>query len=377
MVLAAAVLAVVLLVARSSPRRAHTAPVTVPVTARPALAAPSGRQFGVNVNLLFNDLLYTPAQIAGQLAAVRATGATVARSDAFWEASQPHAPVDGHNVYDWSFDDEVAGALAASGLTWLPILDYTAPWDESIAGQDHSPPRSDAEYADYAAAFAARYGPGGSFWRAHPQITPQPVTTIEIWNEPDQPTFWEPSPDAGAYAALYLAARDAIDAVDPNIRVIVGGLTDPAGFLPQMLAAAPALHGHIDGVAIHPYGRPATVLSKVAGARTTLDGLGLGSVPLYITEFGWTTEPAGAYDYVPAAQRPGDIATTLRGLGRLDCGVAETVLYTWVSPQRDPSDSGDWYGIADPAHPGASTPGIAAYAAGVRAAGAGGASGTC
>ena len=81
---------------------------------------------------------------------MKATGATVARSDAFWEAAEPHAPVNGSHQYDWSFDDRVAGSLAAHGLTWLPIIDYTAPWAQSVSGQDHSPPRSFADYAAYA-----------------------------------------------------------------------------------------------------------------------------------------------------------------------------------------------------------------------------------
>lgn len=324
--------------------------------------------FGVNVNRLFNDFAYSRAQIQAQLAALQATGATIARSDALWEATEPHPPVNGHHRYDWGFDDLIAGSLAAHRLTWLPIIDYSAPWAQSIPGQDHSPPRSDADYAAYAAAFAERYGPGGDFWRAHPELTAQPVGTMEIWNEPDQPNFWKPGPSPGAYAALYQAARAAIDAVKPGIRVIVGGLTVPGTFLPQILKAAPGLRGHIDGVAIHPYGRPATVLSKVVAARATLHDLGLDRVPLYVTEFGWTTSPPGAMDYLPAAQRPGDIKSTLTRLGQVGCGLAMVVLYTWITPGGNPDDAGNWYGITNPTQPPNGTAATAAFTAGVRAA---------
>jgi hypothetical protein len=373
-VLAAAVIVAIVVAAPGGHGRRHA--VTVPTTpttptteaARPARPAPAGEAFGISVNRLFNDLSYTQPQINAQLAAVRATGATVARSDALWEAAEPRAPVGEVHHYVWTFDDQIAGSLAAQGLTWLPIIDYTASWAESISGQDHSPPRSDAEYAAYAAAFAARYGPGGAFWRAHPGIAPTPVTTIEIWNEPDNAQFWPPTPNAAAYAALYLAARTAIDAVSPQIRVIVGGLTDPAAFLPAMVQAEPELAGHVDGVAIHPYGRPAVVVAKVRTARATLDGLGMASVPLYVTEFGWTTDPPTAPDYAPAAQRPADILAALTALGHLNCGIAAALLYTWVTPQRDPADSQDWYGIANPADPAAGTADTAAFTAGVAAA---------
>ena len=92
----------------------------------------------------------------------------------------------------------------------------------------------------------------------------------------------------------------------PGARVIVGGLTNPRAFLPAMLRARPDLAGHIDGVAIHPYGaNPLVVLRTVRDARAVLDSLGLSAVPLYVTEFGWTTEPAGALDWAPAQAAPG------------------------------------------------------------------------
>jgi hypothetical protein len=262
----------------------------------------------------------------------------------------------------------VAGDLAQHGLTWLPILDYSAPWAQSIPGQDHSPPRSAADYAAYARAFAARYGAGGTFWRLHPEMAPLPVTAIEVWNEPDSGEFWSPRPDAAGYARLYAATRDAVHAVDPTARVIVGGLVDAAGFLPAMIGARPSGTGEVDGVAVHPYGTPDVVLGKVRAARGTLAALGLGNVPLYVTEVGWTTSPPGALDYVPAARRPAWIEQTVRALSGGWCGVAATVLYTWVTPQRNPADSQDWFGIHDP--DGASTPSSVAFTAGGRAAAA-------
>ncbi len=361
---ALAVAGVALLVSGSGHRtRAGRA---VPIRLDPGLPAPGGHAYGVNVNRLFNDMTFSPAQISAQLAALRATGATLARSDSLWEAAEPTAPVDGHHSYDWGFDDRIAGALAGQDLTWLPILDYSAPWAQSLPGQDHSPPSSDADYAAYAAAFAARYGAGGTFWREHPELAAAPVRTIEIWNEPDNGEFWTPSPDAGRYAALYLAARAAIDGVNPGIRVIVGGLTNPAAFLAEMVAAAPVLRGHVDGVAIHPYGSPAVLVAKVKGARAALASLGMSAVPLYVTEFGWTTDPPGALGYVPARLRPAYILGAFTALGQLDCGVAAALLYTWVTPQRDPDNSQDWFGIASPQDAGAPTPAVAALAAGLR-----------
>ncbi|MGB0096693.1 MAG: hypothetical protein WBP81_29665, partial [Solirubrobacteraceae bacterium] len=277
---------------------------------------------------------------------------------------QRQPPVQRPHLYDWAFDDQIAGALAACGLRWLPILDYSAPWAQSTPGQDHSPPRNPNDFAAYANAFAARYGAGGAFWSTHPGLTPQPISTYEIWNEPDNREFWLPTPDAAQYADLYLRARTAITAVDPKGRVIVGGLSHPEAFLPGMLRARPGLRGHLDGVAIHPYGgNPGVVLARVRTARRVLTSLGLDIVPLYVTELGWTTDPPGSLSFVPERLRPAYIQTTVADLGHTNCAIAAVLLYTWVTPERDPQDHEDWFGISSPG--GGTSADVAAFAGAV------------
>jgi hypothetical protein len=332
-----------------------------------AVTPPRAIAFGANTGRLFNDGRYSPTVIAAQLAALHATGVSLVRSDAFWEATEPSPPQQGVHHYNWGFDDLIAAALAAHGLRWLPIIDYSAPWARTVPGQEHSPPTSAADYSAYASALASRYGPGGAFWRLHPELQPRPTDIYEIWNEPDSTAFWFPKPDAADYVALYLGARRAIKAAQPGSRVIVGGLTRLATFIPQMIAAAPALARQLDGVAIHPYGRtPAAVIGKVRSARATLDAAGLTRVPLYVTEFGWSTRPPGGFGYLPERLRPAYIEQTLTELGHLDCGVAAVLLYAWITPQRNPSDSNDWFGINPPA--GGGSPDVRALVKGLHAA---------
>jgi hypothetical protein len=339
---------------------------TATSTRTPSPQPPSApQQLGASVNILFNSVgTFAPAQIDAQLQALQATGATIARSDTLWERVEPAPPVDGVHHYLWGFDDSIAGALAAHRIEWLPIVDYSAPWTRPPAAGGHPPPSSVADYAAYAGAFAARYGPGGSFWRAHPELPPTPVHSYEIWNEPDNRAFWSPRPDAAAYAELYSQARAAIIAVDPGARVIVGGLTHPEAFMPALIAASPGLRGEIDGVAIHPYaGSPAAVLVRVRQARDALRGLGLGDVPLYVTEFGWTTRPPHALNWAPPEQRASDISRAFAALGHTDCKIAAVVLYTWVTLEQNPANREDWYGISPPG--GGPTADTAAFAAGL------------
>jgi hypothetical protein len=362
-----ALLVIALVIGGTGHHRAR--PIAPPsASGPPALPGPATPLLGANVNRLLLDNTYSAAQIDAQLSALARTGAADARTDALWEAAEPAPPVNGVHHYDWAFSDRIAAALAGHGLRWLPIIDYTAGWAQTIPGQDHSPPRGASSYAAYAAAFAARYGPGGSFWAEHPTIPPRPVTTYEIWNEPDGGHFWLPGPDPRAYANLYAAARTAIKAVDPAGRVLIGGLTNPPLFLPAVLAARPDLRGQIDGVAIHPYGpSPMAMLGAMKTDRTLLRSLGLPGVPLYVTEFGWVSHPQGARDWIPPRLRPGYIRTSFQALAHSDCGIGGIILYTWVTPERDPANEYDWFGIHPPR--GGGTPATtAAFADGIASA---------
>jgi hypothetical protein len=156
----------------------------------------------------------------------------------------------------------------------------------------------------------------------------------------------------------------------------VGGLSNPTSFLPKLVAARPELAGHADGVAIHPYGdTPALVLGRVRAAQETLSRLRMGGLPLYVTEFGWTTNPAGALNYAPAGKRGGYIEATMTLLGHTDCGIAAALLYTWITPGGDRANPQDWYGLRVGGLNGSAvvdqTGGdVPAFAAGVRRAGA-------
>jgi hypothetical protein len=335
--------------------------------AGPAQASLSPDQLGANTGVLFNGRRYSQAEIDAQLAALARTGAKVVRSDALWEATEPEPPIVFVHRYDWSFDDLVVYSLASHGLRWLPIIDYSARWAQSSPGHSHSAPSSVSGYGAYAGALAGRYGPGGTFWLENPELTPVPVQTYEIWNEPDNPQFWYPAPDPSLYASLYTSARAEIGWIQPGAQVIVGGLMHPQPFVSEMVAANPSLRGQIGGVGIHPYGsKPRDVLANVRAARGVMRSSGLGSVPLYVTELGWTTSPRRAPAWAPKWLRPSYIGRTLSALGHTDCNIAALSLYAWVTPERNPAHADDWYGIARPGGGGSAD--TAAFASGLAAA---------
>ncbi len=51
-----------------------------------------------------------------------------------------------------------------------------------------------------------------------------PVTSWQIWNEPNFPVYWGGKPNATAYARMVIAAAAGIRAVDPNAYIVSAGL---------------------------------------------------------------------------------------------------------------------------------------------------------
>jgi hypothetical protein len=330
-----------------------------PGAARAADPVPMSEYHGVNAQGLFR----LPAwQWDTQLASIRALGLRVVRRDAFWSDAEARPPLDGVHRWWWVRHDAIAAALARNDLRWQPILDYGTPWATSTIGARAwmAPPDDPENFAAYAAAFAARYGPNGAFWAEHPELPYLPVTDYEIWNEPNLEQFW-PGQDTAAerYADLFVAAARAVHATDPAGRVLVGGLssTDVGDFVARMLARQPDLLSLADAVGFHPYGGdPSVTYARIAALRSVLSAAGAPGMPIEVTETGWASPPR------PELRRAADLRRIAAQLPRSDCGVSRLIVYSWVTDELDPANPEDWFGIAHP--DGSLTASAIAYAQG-------------
>jgi len=199
---------------------------------------------------------------------------------------------------DFSAYDQVMLTAATAGMRVLPMLVGAPPWRSTApaVGQAHGfyPPRDPAAMAVLAAVLVQRYGPGGTLWAAHPEVTPLPIHSWQVWNEPNVTTWWASGPDPAQYVRLLRAVSNAIRGVDPTAEIVAGGLpesamgTPIAEFLDGMYAAG--ARGTFDTLAIHPYAADvAGVMGVLAAARAKLDALGDRDVPIWATEFGWAT----------------------------------------------------------------------------------------
>jgi hypothetical protein len=256
-------------------------------------------------------------------------------------------------VLDFTVYDTAMAAAASAGLRVLPVLMDPPAWRSTAppTGRLRAmyPPRDPAEMAIFAGALALRYGPGGEFWTAHPDLDPSPIRSWQVWNEPNIQAFWATGPDAAAYVRMLDAVGTAIRDVDPQAEIVAGGLPyagnglTPPAFIDAMYAAG--ARGTFDTIAIHPYAAdPAGVIEILRRARVQLDDLGDPDRPIWATEFGWATggppvtitnpEPAQAAlvrDAIALMQRARD-ALHLRGF----------VAFRWKDVALNPGQTDVW-----------------------------------
>ncbi len=225
-------------------------------------------------------------------AAQRSAGVGLVRETFSWARIET-AP----GYLDFSVYDDVVGAAASAGLAVLPVLVDPPAWRSTAASGAVSgmyPPRDPADMAWLATALVDRYGPGGTFWVAHPQLPATPIHSWQVWNEPNIRAFWATGPDPAAYVRLLRAVGSAIRAADPRAEVVAAGLpaADNGMTISDFVDAmyADGARGTFDTIAIHPYASsPAGVLAILRAVRAQLDRLGDPDRPIWATEFGWAT----------------------------------------------------------------------------------------
>jgi hypothetical protein len=254
------------------------------VAASGAAAAPNPF-FGV-------DAAHYPTQ--AELDRVAQAGGGSFRIQVVWQFVEPQP---GARIYPDL--DRLVGMAASAGVSLLPQLYGTPTWLSRDASR---PPirtaRERAAWGSLLTDLARRYGTNGSFWAMHPEIQKRPITTWEIWNEPNLGGFFGGKPNPRGYARLLQISSIALRGGDPAAQVLT------AGFFPvhtlkntvsmrTYLNALYRIHGvtnYFDAIGLHPYWRtPKGVLHWVRQARGIMNRHGDSATPIWVTEFGWVT----------------------------------------------------------------------------------------
>jgi hypothetical protein len=280
----------------------------------------------------------------------REAGITWVREDFAWSAIEHER---GH--FDWRRTDALMRNAARVGIKVLALVAWSPAWASGHADSDKYAPRNPADYARFVRAVALRYGAGGTFWSSTPRLRRQPLTAIEIWNEPWHAHFWRPAPDPAAYARLVRLAARAIKAVHPEIDVLASGDifqlaedgSDPgADWLQPLLAADPSLWkgGLVDAWSVHTYCQRLSPWDTTAPIRVRFDRVELtrsltvsagAPLPIWITELGWSTGPDRPDAVSEELQAQYEYGALRRATDEWRSFVVRSFIYTFGPPSRE------------------------------------------
>jgi polysaccharide biosynthesis protein PslG len=336
---------------RRNGRRARAASCSKP----PASGeAPAPRSGGLRIGINAGTQGWGP-DAGQQQDIVRSSGAGYLREELDWDLIEPQ-----NDQWSWSRYDSLMTSAAQRGLTVLPLLMSVPGW--AGASWD-AVPSNPTEYSEYVAKVVARYGPGGDFWRAHPDLAAYAPDYFEIWNEPYLGVFAAGDTDPARYARLVKAATTAGRAANPNAKFLIEADTTGTdnfstyhAWMDGMYAAVPNLGDYFDAVAVHPYGDASPdhytprssrwQFRRIEEIKAKLQAHGDGGKHLWITEVGWTTcpsNPACASESQQAAY-----VSRMFEMVRTDYGslVDAVFLYGFhdLNP-GDPSDKEQWFGF--------------------------------
>jgi hypothetical protein len=218
------------------------------------------------------------------------SGAGTLRVGVVWSSIEPRP-----GQLDLDYLDSVVSNAAEHGIRVLPFI-YGSPG--SVTGSADRPPIYSAYerrlWADLLQTLVRRYGPGGELWEHVPNY--EPITSWQIWNEPNIKPFWDPAPSARGYARLLRVSARAIHDVDRDAEIVLAGLS-PAGrhyvastYLRDLYRVG-RVKPYFDAVALHPYaGELRGVRKQIEQARRVMGRFGNGHTKIDMTELGWASD---------------------------------------------------------------------------------------
>lgn len=247
-------------------------------------------RLGVNADLT----QYSQDELSTHLELMRRANIFWVRQIFDWENIEPSA-----GNFQWGkWDDIVATVDLQSDLEMVAVLTRSPSWSRVDRNADSTaPPDVPDTFAQFAKAFAARYG--------------DYIDYYQIWDEPNIEIGWGGKPPRTAdYAALLQAGYRAIHSTDPDAVVIAAALAPTIETGPQNISDiiylrelyTLGLREFSDGVAAKPYGfndspndrrvsRNHLNFSRIVALREVMTDYGDGQTALWASSWGWNNLP--------------------------------------------------------------------------------------
>ncbi len=248
--------------------------------------------------------------------------------------------------YYWTDYDQIMTALAAHHLSWLPVVEVAPTFYERYVrtrNQGIFPP-DPRPFAQFLKVLVRRYGPHGSFWRAHPTLPYYPVRAWQIWNEPSLQSYWLPRPSPAGYTALLRASWRAIKSVDRHAVVVAAGMPFSTGlrFYNQMYRAG--ARRYFDVAAFHDYSiKVENATQYLTMLRALMNRHRDAHKPIWVTEFGWASSgPPSPFRAGRAAPRLDSRLIQFMVSNRKPLRLDRFFYYNWRDPATTPVN---WWGV--------------------------------
>ncbi len=251
--------------------------------------------------------------------------------------------------FKWDTVDRFVGTLASHGIRTVPSVWGNPSW---LPGSSSTPPIGGAQaqqrWRNFLQALVARYRSGGTYWTTYyhkrfgADAKPLPITTWQIWNEPNLKKYFAPYPSPGQYARLLQISYPAIKGMDRQARIIAAGMPgfgDVAAwtFLSK-LYAVPGIKAYFDAVALHPYGANLTkVKMEIQRVRSVMKNRDDAATPLWVDEIAWGSAPPDSHGINKGLSGQ---ATLLNGAfkmilsHRTSWNIEHVFWYHWRDPRR-------------------------------------------
>jgi len=192
------------------------------------------------------------------------------RVDFLWQDIEPQ-----EGNFDFDKYDLIVSLLRSKGIHVLGILHYSADW-ASACGKWNCPPRENKFFIKYATSVIRRYKDQVKYW--------------ELWNEPDSFTYWKEQDGLKSYCALLREVYTAAKQVDPECKILNGGLANGASSVNHLYDNG--AKGYFDILNIHFFQNPLSpgaikaVESYPKLAYKIMQRNGDGDKKIWITEIG-------------------------------------------------------------------------------------------
>lgn len=333
----------------------------LPASASAATDVPAG-WLGAAVG---EDLADHPKLLGPEFRLMDRSGVGVVRATFDWNAAQPFARWD-----PWlAPTDALVLAAARRGIDVLPTVVGAPAWasDDPADGTYVLTPRDPAQYAAFLRVLIARYGPGGSLWREHPEVRARPIRAWQIWNEPNLQRYWRGDWEP-AYVELLRAAHAAVKGADPGAKVVLAGLPNYSWLALQSLYRRGA-GAFFDVVAVHPYTRTLrNVVELVDANRRVMRANGDARAELWVTELSWSAAKQGVRDVgfsVSTDRQTRLLRAAIRELARKrrSLRIGKVLWYAWMTRGRGTTDPFAYSGLryVDTRGRARSTPALTAF----------------